>query len=705
MINKLKFIMILFLQLSLVVETYSQNVINPYQNIIGTSIPISDWDAYLQSWSNTYNPFPSIGHAPPFSGEYQILLDNNFPWMQFINNGSITVTYQMEVVSFPFTVPCATTASGCSYNPVNPPIQRDLFLPTDPYDPNNRQWGQISNMLPDFLPLDWSNVGSNRQTLISDAFVNNHPYISTTNAKLLPHTIIKHTINAYCSGTLSPFSTLLSTVSWYYDNTRGRMRNYPFCTSNCTNSSAAWDICFLPSIITDHNNFNPYSYNLNNQLFVDGIINYFLYSEIPNPSNCTNVGTALPAPIDNFRSTQSTFNFIYPPPYSLLSAPALNSTGTGLAGYETSFNATTNSLNGYQQHYYIDTDFELTDINPIDRVIFNPSDVTITASDLHFPSGYTFKTIRGVYPSVAEVTRDDTPENGGPFIDPRQVPVITDLRCEDPLFPHDPAVLDDAKYSSLYRLASGSKLTIDPCVTVYDAAFILNAGSTLDFSNYNSFRGMPRIAIDRNGGRLIRRFVPNNATQTLYLQNETRPVNEPNGYFIEGKIEAGKNVDATQPPGNYIVDANAGLELVASEYIAFKEGFSSKANSNLVARIDNTISIPQCRIANSGSGNRMSLNSNSSQQQNLSTQEKNKCDILIYPSIFNSNITIDFPTSTGIKKLVIFDALGKIVYHLSSEDFSAPIELSQLNEGIYFVKIDSESCNSFSKTIVKNERK
>ncbi len=681
-------------------NSIAQDVINSYQNITGINIPIGNyWDANFQSWSIPYNPF-SLGsvHAPPYSGEYQILLNNKFPWLQFINGNSISVTYQMEVVSFPFTVPCALTVSGCPNNPINPPSQRDLFMPTDPYDPNNRQWGQISNMLPDFLPLDWSNVGSNRQTLISDAFVNNHPYISTTNAKLLPHTIIKHTINAYCFGATPSPTTLLSTVSWCYDNTRGRMRYYPFCINNCIAYSTAWDICFLPSIITDHNNFNPYNYNLNNQLFVDGIINYFLYSEIPNPSNCTNMGTALPAPIDNFRSTQSTFNFIYPPPYSLLSAPALNSTGTGLAGYETSFNATTNSLSGYQQHYFIDTDFELRDINPIDKLIFNPSDATITTNDLHFPSGYTFKTIRGVYPSVIapndEVGFSNTVENGGPFTDPRDVPVVTDLRCEDPSFPHDPAIIADAKYASLYRLVSGSKLTIEPCVTVFDAAFLLGAGSTLEFENINAFRGMPRIAIDRNGGRLIKKFDNTLTNQTLLFQNKTEVANEPNSYYVDGIIEAGNHVDVNNGPGNYIADAGSGLELVASNYIALKDGFSAKANSNLAVRVE-PVTIASCTFQ------RNSLRMANTNSIVANNENKDDCKIIIYPTVFASSVTVKMETNTSTKmNLILIDQLGREVYSTLLTSESSTLSLQNLPDGIYFVKTDLP-CNSEINKIIK----
>ncbi|MBL7928585.1 MAG: hypothetical protein JNL47_03785, partial [Bacteroidia bacterium] len=97
----------------------------------------------------------------------------------------------------------------------------------------------------------------------------------------------------------------------------------------------------------------------------------------------------------------------------------------------------------------------------------------ITADNLIFPSYYTFKTIRGVYPTEAEVMADYTPENGCQNIsDLRQVPVRTDLRTDVAGFPNNPAVVDHSVFASIYYLEPGSKLTLLFLLTVWLRAFI-----------------------------------------------------------------------------------------------------------------------------------------------------------------------------------------------------------------------------------------
>ena len=110
--------------------TYAQDVFDPYKNILNpaTTIP---WEVPIYDWQYNFNPF-RIYPGPSYNGEYQILLDNSFPYKQFFQNpgASITVTYTMETVSFPFVPACAYTPNGCG----NPAI-RELGMPPIPYDP------------------------------------------------------------------------------------------------------------------------------------------------------------------------------------------------------------------------------------------------------------------------------------------------------------------------------------------------------------------------------------------------------------------------------------------------------------------------------------------------------------------------------------------------------------------------------------------
>ncbi|MBL0054547.1 MAG: hypothetical protein IPP29_25230 [Bacteroidetes bacterium] len=124
----------------------------------------------------------------------------------------------------------------------------------------------------------------------------------------------------------------------------------------------------------------------------------------------------------------------FAPPYSLYDVTLRCTYGNLLAGYELnssgelSFQQNSSTLlgiyEGLRHTYHIDQNIDLTIINPSEQTIYNPSEVDVTASDLHFPSYYTFKTIRGVYPSIANVTADNNdPQTGGPYTDLRDVPV------------------------------------------------------------------------------------------------------------------------------------------------------------------------------------------------------------------------------------------------------------------------------------------
>lgn len=93
------------------------------------------------------------------------------------------------------------------------------------------------------------------------------------------------------------------------------------------------------------------------------------------------------------------------------------------------------------QNYFITNDFDgandgvihLDIINQNEKVIFNPSEVTINpdgwdpsnnkpAIEVIFPENYTFKTILGRYPSKQEVIdANNDPQNGGPYSDLRNL--------------------------------------------------------------------------------------------------------------------------------------------------------------------------------------------------------------------------------------------------------------------------------------------
>lgn len=498
----------------------------------------------------------------------------------------------------------------------------------------------------------------------------------------------------YSNLPIEPSTPPIYSVSWIYDNTRGSMKEYPFCTSNgggnCTMNQ--YDVCFLPKLL---HGSSTHRFNETNSLLImqNGSLNYYQYSDILS-NNCNIPILAYPNQQDIFYTSSPILNNpnyqrAYLAPYSILSTPLFQFRGMAPAGYIND-GIKCDRIPGILHSYFTNENINLisTEISESDHIIYNPSDVTITASDLHFPSHYSFRTIRGVYPTPSEVAADNTLINGGPFNDPRQVPVTTDLRCEDLSFPHDETQFADAKYASLYRLVSGSKLTIKPCVSVFDAAFILNPGSVLLFSNTASIIGLHRVAIDRNGGRLIRQYnAPDLPNATLYLQDQTETAIAPNSYIVNAKIVAGENVDASQTAGPYIASTGTSLELIAKEYVKLEHGFKAEAGSAVKIFVDPSLVIPICPLSGSGgSGNRM-VNNNAEQLIISATAH-----IKLMPSAFLESTGIYSEKEDDlIVGVDVYDITGKLI-HRTSNILSNYFELSipQVNEGIYFVKIKTQ---------------
>ncbi|MBK7886605.1 MAG: T9SS type A sorting domain-containing protein [Bacteroidetes bacterium] len=674
---------VILMQLSFLNVT-AQDLINQYANL--PSPVSSDFEINLSSTSNTqllkwYRPFSNP--FPSYDGEYNILtIDDWLFWENYIQapGYGIAVSYQIEVVSFPFLPDCIKNTSGCGANNPNP--GRNFILPSDPYDPNTDSWDYVRRYIP---PTKFNVKGS---SLASFAYAVDNPVLSTPVRNYFPHTILKHTLNIHCetNSTSDPITPPIFKFSWLHDNTRGRMKSYPFCpNSDALCNESQYDVCFAPRLL--HKNTSHY-YNESSPTLivpVSGTLDYFKYSDLVN-SNCNLPYTIYP--LSNYAFYNYTPGFpsyirAYFAPYSLITAPLYQSEGRAIAGYEVS-GSNFSPMFGISHNYTINSnfDFAFTELATTDRIFYNPSDVTITATDLHFPSHYSFRTIRGVYPSPAEVANDNTPANGGFYSDDRDVPVRTDLRSEDPLFPDDPMIPDHSRYASLYRLAAGSKLTFDPCVEVFDAAFILNPGSVLEFANAPTFVGLHRVAIDRMGGRLIRKYDLASLTNgTLFLQDDVESANSPNTYVADAKIHVGEFVDPNQTAGPYVADIGSNLELIAKEYIKLDNGFSALPGSAVKITIDPNLSVAICPPPLSGgSGNRI---------RNSTTPEiSSNAHIKLLPNPFQvaTGIYIENKEGDEIQSIVVMDATGKTIKTLSQINTNySEISLAEFNDGLYFI--------------------
>ena len=85
-------------------------------------------------------------------------------------------------------------------------------------------------------------------------------------------------------------------------------------------------------------------------------------------------------------------------------------------------------------------------------------------------------------------------------------------------------------------------------------------------------------------------------------------------------------------------------------------------------------------------------------------EESNVSDFVMYPNPANDLVKINFAENTRLRSTVtINDALGRVVKSeiISSGSANHQINIGELNKGIYFVKIDSESGSTNQKLIVE----
>lgn len=469
-----------------------------------------------------------------------------------------------------------------------------------------------------------------------------------------------------------------------------------------------WDLIFAPEVISYVG--QPYNESNNANFLLNGTLNYSPYSELQNLPVCSTAGTlnlGVPSLASTFYNG-SIYNHPYSPPYALLSSPLWQFRGQAIAGFETDFNNPPQPQliplqNGIEHSYTIDQSISLTDISVTDRTIYHPSDVMVTATDLRFPSHYTFKTIRAVYPTPAEVAADDIPLYGGPYSDPRNVPVRTDLRSEDPAFPQDPTVADHSRWASIYRLQQDGKITIEPCVKVFDAAFILNAGSALKFENFNTQTGysenpmLSRIVIERNGGWFIRQYDNSLPGSTLFLQNKSELPDAPNAYIVDEKIIAGENVDISQTPGPYLASTGSQLILLAKNYVKLEPGFHCSYGSEVKIGIDPFMSIPSCPPPLSGNNNRYS-------NTLIETAPEFKTKVLITPNPVVSGAYLSLlgiHPDAILENVSIYDGSGRFLFQ--KDQINLPqlwLNFENFEDGFYFVKTTTNYGSEVVKIIV-----
>ena len=251
---------------------------------------------------------------------------------------------------------------------------------------------------------------------------------------------------------------------------------------------------------------------------------------------------------------------------------------------------------------------------------------------------------------------------------------------------------NDHKYSSIYHLQSGSKLTIEPCVKIFDATFEVNPGSEIVFQDWSTNQiNVQRYQLLFKGGIVTKR------DQAFLKQNENetdKALNWEGGDYIA----SGANVDVNKTAGEYTIETNAHVTFEATNYIDIKSGFYAKDKSEFEASIKPVI-IPPCgpmRIRNPKTNNSADLNNTSG--IGYFTVSPN-------PAIDNSYFMFEvFEKSNA--RIIIYDSMGKIIQQvgenslLPSGKYSFKFQSENLSSGIYFAKLvtlDSQKSIKFIK--------
>jgi hypothetical protein len=433
--------------------SFTQDIINPYlkppvaSNYMdysmfnGNNTFAHNFEITLQrlrsyDYYNTNNVFFNLYN---YTGEYEISLVVH-PWYYLflepaLNTGQpkiFAISYNYEVVSFPFLMDCIYSTGNCTeQTPCNDHV-RNLTMPIEDNThfthPPNSDYFQYASIpitgASDKLYLKtpkhdfFSNYSSgNLGALIRPAntLISAYFFAFYTGANIgrynLPHSVIKCNLNIHCGPTEN--DPIIKTISYYYDNTRGQMRYYPFqaCNSKIVNGSgvgpADYDLIFYPEMLYGSNSY----LNTDNDLIMaNGSLDYFPFAENTAPSSSCN-GTTLNLPVNGsdydplqiLRSQGNTYanisnnsSQIYPSPYSLHSNLLRGYDGHYQAGYEAPSMSNPTELTvkpGIRHTYYIDQNPDLNNINALGKEIYNPSEAIITASNFVFPQGYTFTTI------------------------------------------------------------------------------------------------------------------------------------------------------------------------------------------------------------------------------------------------------------------------------------------------------------------------
>lgn len=83
---------------------------------------------------------------------------------------------------------------------------------------------------------------------------------------------------------------------------------------------------------------------------------------------------------------------------------------------------------------------------------------------------------------------------------------------------------------------------------------------------------------------------------------------------------------------------------------------------------------------------------NNFNQSVLSNQSfEQSFDLVVYPNPSNGIFTVEVPTAIQVKKVLVFDALGREVLTLNNGNLSSQLQINLPNKGIYYASFETET--------------
>jgi len=245
----------------------------------------------------------------------------------------------------------------------------------------------------------------------------------------------------------------------------------------------------------------------------------------------------------------------------------------------------------------------------------------------------------------------------------------------------------------------------DKSITIFDAVFA---------SEQNSYHAI------LNDDIVIDNLIDEIAPSDLYIQNKTYESNYKNT-FIAKNIIVGKNVDTKPnrtPVGNVLIENGADIDFIASQGIDLKDGFTSNGDSDF--RIDNTLNYTPCnnykvnKCKNYVQDNDIIYNNNidslkfetyisvegMNDSYNNNTNNLSQNLITIYPNPTKGKLKVT-STQNTISQITITNVSGITVFNKQANQKELEINISNLQNGVYFVKVITEQGSVFTEKIVK----